>query len=170
MTFAAAPGRTQPVLFAALLIAASAVATAGIAATTIVQKEAVIRNGRQIYIALAPVDPRSLMQGDFMALRFAMPNTRTIPSGTPKAIATIDARGVATVASVSSRDPAPAANQVLIQLKQKNGQWIISTDAWFFKEGAAQTWSAARFGEFRVGPDGKALLVNLADKDLVTIR
>ena len=125
-----------------------------------------IRNGRQIYIALAPVDPRSLMQGDFMALRFAMPNTRTIPSGTPKAIATIDARGVATVASVSSRDPAPAANQVLIQLKQKNGQWIISTDAWFFKEGTGGKYAGARFGEFRLDASGHAILVGLTDADL----
>ena len=45
-----------------------AVANAGIW-----QKETLIANGRPIYIELAPVDPRSLMQGDYMALAFPLP-------------------------------------------------------------------------------------------------
>ena len=43
------------------------------------------------------------------------------------------------------------------------------TDAWFFKEGEAQRWQAARFGEFRVLPDGRALLVGMADANLQPI-
>ena len=40
------------------------------------------------------------------------------------------------------------------------------TDAWYFREGDATRWEAAKFGEFRVEPDGKALLVGLADAQL----
>ncbi len=175
LTVAGMPDRAVPGALAALLIAASAVATAGIAGTTIVQKESVIRDGRLIYIALAPVDPRSLMQGDYMALRFALPNATAngrstarapLPSGAPKAIATVDARRVATVSSISWQDATLAADQIMIQLKQKNGQWIISTDAWFFKEGTGEKYTSARFGEFRVDANGHAILVGLTNADL----
>ena len=39
---------------------------------SIVAKERIKTHGERIYLELAPVDPRSLMQGDYMALRFAL--------------------------------------------------------------------------------------------------
>ena len=38
----------------------------------VVQKEAVLEEGHLVLLALAPVDPRSLMQGDYMTLRYAV--------------------------------------------------------------------------------------------------
>ena len=35
-------------------------------------KEQQLRDGRVVLLALAPVDPRSLMQGDYMRLRYAV--------------------------------------------------------------------------------------------------
>jgi uncharacterized membrane-anchored protein len=43
------------------------------------------------------------------------------------------------------------------------------TDAWFFAEGEESRWSRARFGEFRVGAEGKALLVGLRGERLETL-
>ncbi|WP_319022245.1 GDYXXLXY domain-containing protein, partial [Proteus mirabilis] len=40
------------------------------------QKEALIGTGTTVYVELAPVDPRSLMQGDYMRLAFALPAGR----------------------------------------------------------------------------------------------
>ena len=37
-------------------------------------KEKLLADGRNVYLELAPVDPRSLMQGDYMALRFKLAN------------------------------------------------------------------------------------------------
>src|SRR5437899_10641738 len=37
-------------------------------------KERQLAGGTVVYLELAPVDPRSLMQGDYMALRFRMAN------------------------------------------------------------------------------------------------
>ena len=51
-------------------------------------------------------------------------------------------------------------------LTPRDGQWTLVTDAWYFREGDAARWEAAKFGEFRVEPDGKALLVGLADAQL----
>lgn len=38
----------------------------------IVQRERILSDGRIVLLELTPVDPRSIMQGDFMALRFAI--------------------------------------------------------------------------------------------------
>ena len=40
----------------------------------ILQTERQLREGELVYLQLAPVDPRSLMQGDYMALNFALAN------------------------------------------------------------------------------------------------
>ena len=45
-----------------------AVANAGIW-----QKETLIAEGKPIFVELGPVDPRSLMQGDYMRLAFRLP-------------------------------------------------------------------------------------------------
>ncbi|MFX7329222.1 GDYXXLXY domain-containing protein, partial [Acinetobacter baumannii] len=34
------------------------------------QKEMLLKEGQLVLLPLAPVDPRSLMQGDYMALRY----------------------------------------------------------------------------------------------------
>ena len=39
---------------------------------TIRQRENLLQDGTRILLPLAPIDPRSLMQGDYMALRFQL--------------------------------------------------------------------------------------------------
>ena len=41
---------------------------------SIAGKERHLKEGRIVYLELAPVDPRSLMQGDYMALNFKLAN------------------------------------------------------------------------------------------------
>lgn len=158
------------------LIAVSVVATAALAGTGIWQKEHLIGSGRKAFVALAPVDPRSLIQGDYMALRFALPrsqdfpNQKTIAGKTLYAIATVDPREVATVQAVTTTIPALAADEIAMILTRKGGRWILGTDAWFFKEGTAENFEKARFGDFRVGKGGDTILVGLADENLQEIK
>jgi uncharacterized membrane-anchored protein len=170
-------GTPAPALAARGLIVAGALAAGGLAGQSVRANEAIIANGREIHLALAPVDPRSLVQGDFMRLRFAMPQAARSERGTPLlgtrkwAVAHVDARNVATIDEILSDAPASVpAGKLVLAMRLKDRQWVIGTDAWFFREGTAKTWQAARFGTFRVAPDGTALLVGLADKDLVPIR
>ncbi len=51
-----------------IVVAAVAILTAG--NWGIYQREQLLTQGRIVLLELAPVDPRSLMQGDYMALRF----------------------------------------------------------------------------------------------------
>ena len=47
-----------------------------------------------------------------------------------------------------------------------HGDWVLVSDAWSFPEGEAARWSRARFGEFRVDANGRALLVGLRGANL----
>ncbi len=165
----AAPARGRWVLLcgaAAVLLVANG---------AIWQKERLIREGRPVFVALAPVDPRSLMQGDFMRLNFALPAAVETPllqdfgSQRPRLVARLDGRGVAQLLRLHASDAALAEGELLLELTPKDGRWVLVSDAWFFEEGRAAAFEAARFGEFRVQPDGRALLVGMADQNLHSI-
>lgn len=160
----------------AALVGAATLVTLAVAGGAIWQKQALIAKGRPVFVDLAPVDPRSLMQGDFMRLRFRLPEQvwKLAPPGIiatrPMVVARQDERGVTQLLRPSDEGAALGAGEFLIELTPKNGGWVLVTDAWFFKEGDAERWAAARYGEFRVTPDGRALLVGMADAQLKPIR
>ena len=88
----------------------------------------------------------------------------------PHVIAVRDERGVARLLRVASSDAPVGPDELRIELTPKGGRWVLVTDAWYFREGQAQRWEGARYGEFRVGRDGRALLVGLADAGLRPLR
>lgn len=157
-------------------LAACGIATLAIANGAIWQKQQLIAQGQPIYVALAPVDPRSLMQGDFMRLSFDLPeppDDDLAPlwrSQRPMVVAQRDARGVAVLQRIAQPQETLAPGELRIALTPKDGSWVLVTDAWFFREGEAERFAQARFGEFRVGEDGRALLVGLTDAQLQPIR
>lgn len=140
------------------------------------QKEGLIAKGQPVFVELAPVDPRSLIQGDYMRLNFRIPGEvigearSLLTAERPRVVGRRDARGVLTLIRLYRRNEPLAADEMVVELTPKDGRWILVSDAWFFREGDAKRWEAARFGEFRVLPDGRALLVGLADADLAPLR
>ena len=174
-----AVGKTSRSRWATGLIAASAVLSLGAINYDVAQKEQVISEGRKIYIRIAPRDPRSLMQGDYMALDFDLPQPiRAALDRSDKAgrlsqnarhalvVAQLDLRGIASVLRLAGANESLANGELLLPLKQMNGDWVVVTNAFFFAEGKGGGLAIARFGEFRVLPDGRALLVGLADETL----
>lgn len=138
------------------------------------QKEDLIAHGQPVFVELAPVDPRSLMQGDYMQLNFRLPGNmagspeRMPDSERPRVVAKRDARGIATLIRMDDGSPL-AQDEFRIELTPKHGRWMLVSDAWFFKEGEAGRWEKARYGEFRVGANGRALLVGLRGADLESL-
>jgi uncharacterized membrane-anchored protein len=138
------------------------------------QKERLIASGQPVFVELAPVDPRSLMQGDYMALAFRLPaDVETRVEGLasaqrPFVVARRDAQGIATLLRADDGQPL-ADGELRIELTPKDSRWVLVTDAWFFKEGEAERWARARYGEFRVDSSGKALLVGLRGDKLQTL-
>jgi uncharacterized membrane-anchored protein len=137
------------------------------------QKEQLIRQGQVVFVPLVPVDPRSLMQGDYMRLNFVGWRESLALLGRAKAdgrahvTLTLDARGVASNPRFGYGQSQPlAAGDLRLPLTHKAGRWVLVTDAFYFKEGEGDRWRDARFGEFRVDADGRALLVGLRGAEL----
>jgi len=143
-----------------ILILAGLVLVLGVVNASIVAKERIKSSGERIYLELAPVDPRSLMQGDYMALRFALADrVDATVSGTAPLV--VDARGVATL------NPDSGAEGLRIRYRIRGGRVWLGTNAYFFEEGTANRYVGARYGEFRVDREsGEAVLTGLADQDL----
>jgi uncharacterized membrane-anchored protein len=147
----------------------AALATVVVINTGIWQKQQLIALGRPLFIELAPVDPRSLMQGDYMRLEFRVPQLAA-PDGVftnprPRVVARRDARGIATLLGLDTRTPL-APDELAIELTPRNGRWTVVSDAWFFREGEAERWAKAKYAEFRVDAQGRALLVGLRGPQL----
>ena len=131
--------------------------------SSIYQKERVVRTGRTIYVTLAPVDPRSLMQGDYMALRFRLAEDieswRADDPRVRRAPLVVDERGVAALA--------PGEGELHIAFRVRGGRVWLGTNAYFFEEGTGDRYAAARFGEFRLDQyTGEAVRVGLRDANL----
>lgn len=146
------------------------VLTLAVLNTGIWRKQQLIAHGQPLFVALAPVDPRSLMQGDYMALRFALPeDLRHWPhlQGAERPLLRVQVDAQARALHWRADDATPLApNERRVELSPKAGRWMLVSDAWFFAEGEAARWQAARWGEFRVQADGRALLVGLRGEQL----
>lgn len=155
-------------------IAITAVAVLAIANFGIWQKEKLIADGRPILVELAPVDPRSLMQGDYMRLNFQLPrevldmNARGSGRIRPRVVGMVNAKGVVELTRLDDGKPL-APGEVAIELTPNKRGHMLVTDAWYFKEGEAARWETAKYGEFRVDEKGKALLVGMRDANLAPL-
>ena len=169
---AARPVSSGSPLIAAALIALGTAATAGMVGYGIIGNEHIIATGDRLYIRLAPVDPRSLIQGDYMALRFDLPERGRVkdPASRMQAVATLDPQRVAKVLRLEVSPARLAPGEIAIDLKLKSGAWMVASDAWFFREGDGPRFEKARYGEFRLLQNGKVLLVGMADEALQAIR
>ena len=149
------------------IVALTGLAILAIVNFAIYKKEQVLANGREVLLELAPVDPRSLMQGDYMALRFRL--QRDVPiSGNlrdGRVIVVVDARNVATFLRLDDGS-APAPGEMKIFFRVRAGAVKLGTNAFFFQEGEAAFYSGARYGEVRVDHDGQILLTGLRDAEL----
>lgn len=143
----------------ALMLVASVVVLVAVNGS-IFAKERIRKNGERIYLELAPVDSRSLMQGDYMALRFDIARQLS-PAESGSAAIKLDERGIARL------DPAPQKGGLRIRYRVRNGAIWLGTNAYFFEEGTAERYTGARFGEFRLDREsGEAVLVGLRDENL----
>ena len=145
---------------------------------SIAGKERHLAQGRIVYLELAPVDPRSLMQGDYMALRFAVANEvanalsassrhqgQEAEGADGYVVVGVDDRGVGSFKRVQADQPL-TAGEMRLRFRVRNGDVKFATNAFFFQEGHAEIYESARYGQFRVDDAGELLLAAMYDKDL----
>jgi uncharacterized membrane-anchored protein len=148
-----------------VVLAVTVTTILGVINFEIMKKEAIIENGSTVLLRIAPRDPRSLLQGDYMALRYAMAGT---VAGKAKDANMTDGLIVAELAEsgeasfVAIYDGQPLNDtQHLLRFRRRGESVRLASDAFFFEEGQWEIYQRARFGELKVSNDGEAVLVGL---------
>lgn len=137
--------------------------------------------GDTVLLALAPVDPRGFMQGDYMTLSYALERDvfatlNRDPGSYPineqgYVIVALDQHNVGQFKRLAQNKETVnlAANEMAIYYRIRNGTMQLATNAFFFQEGHGEAFEAAEYGLFRVNDNGEPLLTNLVDKDFKVI-
>ena len=151
------------------LILVGLVLALGAPAGLVAQKERVLRNGEQVFLMLEPVDPRSLIEGDYMRLSYAVSNevrrARADVPGDGLLVLALDERRVARFVRLDD-GAVLGPQEVHIRYRWRRGFVRIGTDAFYFQEGEADLFSGAKYGEVRLTGAGDAVLVGLRDAEL----
>ncbi len=152
---------------------------------SVFQKEDQLANGRVALLEIMPVDPRSIMQGDYMALDFTATqeisdalwaeaekikedgsSVRALPPDAGKAVFHLDERGVGKFVRLDDGKPLEEG-EVSIQFRRnadsRSGVRIAS-GAFFFQEGFAHLYERASYAQLRLDEDGRPLIANLLDE------
>ena len=130
-------------------------------------KERIVRNGETVLLRIAPRDPRSLLQGDYMALRYTMAGVvarEARTSGMNDGFAVIELGELNEAKFVSLYKDQPLQDgQHLLRYRKRGDSVRLASDAYFFEEGSGQEYGGARFGEIRINTSGDAVLIGLRD-------
>ncbi len=138
---------------------------------SIIKKEQTLSSGRLVLLELAPVEPRSLMQGDYMDLRYKIA-AEAVSNGLIKqgyCVVKLESTGVATFIRTQTNTQVNAG-EFLIKYKTPDGWMInIGAESFFFEEGQADKYSVAKYGGLRVDDAGNSVLVGMYDENLKKI-
>jgi uncharacterized membrane-anchored protein len=152
----------------------------GLVNWSIAGKETHLAEGKIVYLNLAPVDPRSLMQGDYMALRFSLANQiynklpkekeykrwrHNVDASDGFVVVSLDEKNIGSFKRLHKEEQL-ADSEILMRYRIRNGAVKFATNAFFFQEGHAKYYEPARYGQFRADENGELLLVAMYDKDL----
>ena len=150
----------------------------GLANWDIAGKRQVVAEGQTLLLELRPADPRSLFQGDYMALALAddaMPGRAVIENlpyrGT--VILVLDENRVGWFARLD--DGSPLKEQELRIRYRRHEDWRgprldYGAQSFFFQEGDAQFYRDAKYALLRVAKDGSTVLTDLADANRSAIK
>jgi uncharacterized membrane-anchored protein len=148
----------------------------------IYEKEDIIATGEVVLLELAPADPRSLIQGDYMRLRYAIGQDARAGLGTASLggpvsverpapadlqehghlVITTDGHHVAKFARVDDGSPL-APGERRLRYHYRYGDARVVPDSFMFQEGQSKLYAQAKYGIFRFAPDGDSVLTGLAD-------
>ena len=141
-----------------------------------------LATGDTVLLALAPVDPRGFMQGDYMTLSYALERDvfaalNRDPGSYPTneqgyVIVALDKHNVGQFVRLASNNQPEnlATNEMAIHYRIRNGTMQLATNAFFFQEGHGEAFEAAQYGLFRVNDKGEPLLTEMVDSNFQIIK
>lgn len=127
----------------------------------IIQKEATISNGRTMLLSLAPVDPRSIMQGDYMVLRYALAAKTGRLENEGNIVVSLDKNNVAKFIRLHNDEQLKEGEYLLFYRNRKGLR--LGAESFLFQEGHGYIYSKAKYGELKVDNSGKSVLIGLRD-------
>ena len=147
----------------------------------IIKYENHLATGDTVLLALAPVDPRGFMQGDYMTLSYALERDvfaalNKDPGSYPTneegyVIVALDQHNVGQFMRLAANQPKNlATNEMAIHYRIRNGAMQLATNAFFFQEGHGEAFEAAQYGLFRVNDKGEPLLTEMVDSNFQIIK
>ena len=138
----------------------------------IIKKETLLSDGKLILLELAPVDPRSLMQGDYMRLRYAISENINYDSIYKRGFCVVKLEETGIAKKVRIQDDRTPINEkeYLIEYTSKGWRGInIGAESFFFQEGEAEKYENAKYGGLKVDNQGNSLLIGLYDENRIKI-
>lgn len=135
-------------------------------------KEQLWDMGTLVLLELAPVDPRSLMQGDYMRLDYGIAQDENTDSLHPRGFCVVRLAGNGVAARVrmqKGREPL-GSDEFLIPYTKDGGRIRLAATSFFFQEGKADVYASAKYGALRVDRKGNTLLTGLYDEGMKEIR
>lgn len=158
-----------------LFIVIAFVGLLGFFGYAVIQKEAILNKGRLVLLQLAPVDPRSLMQGDYMSLNYAIAQTSERFNDSIGSrgfvLLDIDKNGVGQLVRKTKAIEPTIENQVYIKFyNNRTWNYNIGAESYFFQEGQAEKYEKALYGGLRIDNKGNSVLIGLFDKDFKQIK
>lgn len=145
-----------------------------LANSLIIGKERLLKSGERVLLELAPRDPRSILQGDYMRLRYVIAgkiatDIRTQEAVSGHAVVILNSNKVARYARLYDGARALADGERLIYFRKRGRHVRLATDAFFFEEGQWKTYQPARYGEIALSPEGDMVMIGLRDKDFKSL-
>lgn len=132
-----------------------------------------IANGRLAYFALAPVDPRSLIQGDYMMLNYEIENQARVSRSNGNferngfIVVQLDNQQIARFVRVYTEGEILAEGEMLIKYASPFGWSVdIGIDSFFFQEGLSDIYAEAEYAEVRILDDGSVAIIDLRNANL----
>ena len=144
----------------------------GLFNNSIIKKEKLLSNGKLILLELAPVDPRSLMQGDYMRLRYAFSDDIKSDSISKRGfcVVILEENGIAKKVRIQDEKKPLNEKEYLIEYTSKGWRGItIGAESFFFQEGGDNKYENAKYGGLKVDNQGNSLLIGLYDENRVKI-
>lgn len=143
---------------------------------SVVSKENTLEKGQLVLLKLVPVDPRSLMQGDYMQLNYELTNDTDSLKLSKRGYCIVrqDASGVAKRIRFQKELSPLKEGEFAIRYFSKSDRYAmqvrVGAEAYFFEEGKGKRFEKAEYGGLRVDDEGNSVLVGLYDGDRHLIR
>ena len=161
--------------YSRILIIANLILLLGYFNWSVFKKEQTLKDGQLVLLHLAPVDPRSLIQGDYMRLNYEATSSSPVlideqTATRGYAILKTDSNQIGQLIRLQNTLTPLNDNEVVIKYKIVDNRIFLGAESFFFEEGQDTLYQNAKYGGLKVDDKGQSLLVGLYDENLQQIQ